>query len=109
MSSVKRLPPPSINQETATNVLKFIGNAVVRPFAPFVETVDRLRAAQVIQMPNRSQVAKASVEKPGVAVVGKVTECVDKLFPTLKGALRQQMIEAVSRQVSEDPHARQLI
>lgn len=106
MSSVKRLPPPSTNQETATNVLKFIGNAMARPF---VETVDRLRAAQVIQMPNRSQVAKASVEKPAIEVVSKVAECIDKLFPTLRGAVRQQMIAAVSRQISEDPHVRPLI
>lgn len=106
MSKVNRLPPPSANQETATNVLKFIGNAMVRPF---VETVDRLRAAQVIQMPNRPHVAKASAEKPAIEVVSKVAECIDKLFPTLRGAVRQQMIAAVSRQISEDPHARQLV
>jgi hypothetical protein len=109
MSSVKRLPPPSVNQETAANVLKFIGNAVVRPFAPLVAEVDRHKAAQIIQMPMRQGVAQAATDKPAVAVISKVSECIDKLFPTLRGAVRQQMIASISQKISEDPYARQLI
>lgn len=105
MSNVKRLS----GNESAFKVLDFIGKAVARPYASVVAEVDRTKAAQVIQMPARHGVAKVASDKPPVAVVSKVAECIDKLFPTLRGAVRQQMIAAVSRQISEDPHARQLI
>lgn len=108
MSSIKRPSQVPMNNDLASKVLDFIGRAA-RPFASIVAGVDRSKAAQVIQMPMRRGVAKAAEDKPPVAVVSRVAECVDKLFPTLRGAVRQQMVEAISRKISEDPHVRSLI
>lgn len=106
MSNIKRFPP--VNHD-AFKVLNFIGKAVARPFAPVVAEVDRTKAAQVIRMPARQGVTQVAANKPPVEVVAKVASCVDNLFPTLRGAIRQQMIESISQKISEDPHARQLI
>lgn len=63
-----------------------------------------VKTAQVITLPRRKTATPAG--GTSVEVISKVTEQVDKLFPQLKGAIRDDMIAAVSRQIAEDPSKR---
>lgn len=97
----KKVPPPT---DSAFKVLEFIRNGPTGPHASAPVPVDRDRAAQVIAMPARA--TTTPVAGVSVKVISMVTEQVDKLFPQLKGAIREDMITAVSRQIAEDPRKR---
>ncbi len=99
----KRIP----SADVAFKVLNFIRSASTGTPAVKPAPVGRWCVAQVITMPPRRTAVPA--RGAPVAVISRVTEEVGKLFPQLKGAIREEMIAAISHQVSEDPHASQLI